>query len=189
MRPCQRPSAISGAGSSADAQQHDRAMEMRAARCSSTPSSASQQFGDVRRAVAVRAGVARRNKPGRAAERIDADAGIVAKRRQSGYARRVARLQHRILDECRAGFLGIVDAEFGLRDELDAGVGQHVAHFGELAALLLARTMRRTVTIRRCPAPRAASRKARRRLSPRARASHRVLRDGTHGLRPCPAAR
>ncbi len=57
-----------------------------------------------------------------------------------------------------------------------------------LPRLPLARTTRLKSTIRR-PAPRAAARKARRRLSRRARAAHRALRDGTRGLPPCPAAR
>ena len=49
------------------------------------------------------------------------------------------RLDQRVLDERRAGFVGIGNAEIGLRDELDAGAGEHLADLGELARVAAGR--------------------------------------------------
>ena len=53
--------------------------------------------------------------PRRAAERLDAQAGIVGERRQARGAAGVARLGERVLEKGGVRLVGLADAERGLR--------------------------------------------------------------------------
>ncbi len=176
------------------AQQHDRAMEMRAALRIVEAFERAEQLGDVRRRIAVPAGVAGRMKARRAAERIDADAGIVAERRQAAtrataWRALISAFSTNVVPVSSASSMPSSDCAISSMP-VSASISRISA---SLPRLLLATTMRRNEgckpAIRRWPAPRAASRRVRRRLWSRARAVHRARRGGTRGLRPCPAAR
>src|SRR5438445_13770534 len=97
-------------------------MEMGSALCLGYAAQRVEQFGDIRRGVAVRACVTRGMQTRRASERIHAEAGVVAECGQSGTARSIARLDQCVFDERRSGFGGVGDAEFALRNEFDIEV-------------------------------------------------------------------
>ena len=99
------------------------------------------------------AGVARALHARRAGERANADAGVVGQRRQAGERTRVPRLGERVLDEgdVRLGRLG--DAEFRLRDHLDAERRQQAAELAQLALVAGREDEARKVVHRRSPPP------------------------------------
>ena len=117
------------------AQQREHADEARGAAFVRHVAQRIQQFGDIRGVVAVTARVARAVQTRRAVQRIDAQTGIVGQRRQAGGARGVTRLEDRVLDERQSSFLGILDAEFGLRVQIDAGIAEQIAQFGEFSRI------------------------------------------------------
>ena len=117
------------------AQQREHADEARGAAFVRHVAQRIQQFGDIRGVVAVTARVARAVQTRRAVQRIDAQTGIVGQRRQAGGARGVTRLEDRVLDERQSSFLGILDAEFGLRVQIDTGIAEQIAQFRELSRI------------------------------------------------------
>ena len=72
----------------------------------------------------------------RAAERVDAHAGIVGQRRQAGQARRVARLFQRVLDEGGVRLLRFGHVEFALRVQCEADRAEDFAEFLEFAGVV-----------------------------------------------------
>ncbi len=105
-------------------QQRQHAHEARAAFGIGHPVELAQQLADIRLAVAMGAGIARRIQPRRAVQRVHAQAGIVRQRRQAGGARGMACFQDRVLDERGASLFGIGESEFGLRMQREAGTQQ-----------------------------------------------------------------
>ena len=73
---------------------------------------------------------------GRAAQRLDADAGIVGQRRQAAFAADVARLGQRVLDEGAVRLFGLGDAELRLRQHLDAERREHALELAQLAGIV-----------------------------------------------------
>jgi hypothetical protein len=69
---------------------------------------------------------------GLAAQRIDAQAGIVGHGRQAGGRRGVPRLGQRVLDERVMRLLGLGHAERALGDQLDRQRGEQLPQLGEL---------------------------------------------------------
>ena len=83
--------------------------------------------------ILVGARPARRMDPGRAAERVDHEAGVVGERRKPGGLRRGCGLDQSVLGKGRAGLLGLGEAELAGRDRRDAVGREEFAHLGELA--------------------------------------------------------
>ncbi len=116
-------------------QQRERAVEMRAAAVGGNVAQCVEQLVDIRVRIAVLAGVTRGVQARRAIECVDADAGIIAERRQARRACGMARLDQRVLDEAQPGLVGVGDAEIALRDQFDARIGEHCADLAELARI------------------------------------------------------
>ncbi len=74
--------------------------------------------------------------PGRAAERIDDEAGIVGEGRQLRGLGRRGGLDVRILAKARAGLLGLAEAEIAGRDRLDPIGREELAHLAQLAGVV-----------------------------------------------------
>src|SRR5687768_13877275 len=70
-----------------------------------------------------------------AAERRDADPGVVGERRHAGRAARVPRLGERVFDEGRVRLFGLGDAELRLRNDLEAERLEHLPELAELARI------------------------------------------------------
>ena len=136
--PCQRPSAISGAGSSwrRAVIEHEVAgivssSVRRAHRAAS--------FGDVCGGVAVVSGRSVPNMPSKRHERVDAEAGVVADRRQARLSRGMAAFSNAFSMKV-VPVSGILDAEFALRDEFDVELARISRISASLPRLPLART-------------------------------------------------
>src|SRR6185312_589546 len=115
--------------------QYDAAMKMCGALRVRNVAQRVEQLCDIRRAVAMHAGVAGRVEARCAVERIHAQTRIVAERGQSRKSRGVARLEQRIFHKCTRGFLCVGDAKRGLRDEFDVEVGENFTHLAQLAGV------------------------------------------------------
>ena len=70
-----------------------------------------------------------------AAQRVDADAGVVRERRQARRAARVPRLGQGVLEKGEVRLLGIRDAELALGNDLDLKGRQQRADLGKLAGI------------------------------------------------------
>ena len=73
---------------------------------------------------------------GRAAERIDDEAGIVGERRQLRGLGRGGGLDAGVLAEARAGLLGLGEAEIAGGDRLDPIGREQLAHLAQLAGVV-----------------------------------------------------
>ncbi|MNT27435.1 hypothetical protein D3C72_1630650 [compost metagenome] len=82
------------------------------------------------------AGKARRLHPGLAAQRFDADAGIVGQRRQPGQAAGVTRLFQRVFQEGVVRLRALRHVKAALRDHLDAQRRQQGGEFFQLAGVI-----------------------------------------------------
>ena len=92
--------------------------------------------GQRRGEILARPGPVGREQAGRAVQRVDADAGIIRQRRQSGGIRRRDRLDRSVLGEHVAVFHRLGQAELAGRDQLDP-IGRHqLAHFAQLALVV-----------------------------------------------------
>src|SRR5262249_50433850 len=96
-----------------------------------------EQLRHVRAVIGRFSRIARRTHPGLAAERVDAEAGVVRDRGQSARARSMARFRERVLDEGRTLLGRRLDAELVLWHELyiEPRIAQQRAKLGELAAI------------------------------------------------------
>ena len=117
------------------AQQHDHRVEVRRALRVGHLPQVIEQLGDVRLRIAMAAGVARGVQARCAAERVHAQARVVAERGQARGLRGMARLQQRVLDEGQPRFVDIAHAEFRLRVQCIAGIGEQLAQLDELAGV------------------------------------------------------
>src|SRR6185312_16836753 len=79
--------------------------------------------------------IARRMHARRAAQRVDADAGIVRERRQPGREARVPRLGERVLEKRVVRLLGFREANLGLRDHARAEALEQRLDLGFLARI------------------------------------------------------